>query len=305
VERGFLVLLVMLVVVVLTVPAGTRADGYDLRLIARRCIGRITDDGGSEEDLTPAAPADYGEKSVARAMLLSAAIPGLGQIYAGGKRGYVVGGTMAAVDAFSVWQYFSNNGKGDDKKGDYELWADKHYKRDRFYEYVCDTVVVYSGYEAFSVCADPARCQNAECKDAVDEAFPLSKQSDGLFYEQIGVEDKYVFGWDDWDPYGRENHEDLWLGWVPSEPLPEGIPDASKNRDIYNGMRKDADDYYSSADRFAWIMVVGRVVSMVDAAILVKLRNRDLAGFGSNPRLTFDASLRGDPNFKVALKMRF
>jgi hypothetical protein len=70
-------------------------------------------------------------------------------------------------------------------------------------------------------------------------------------------------------------------------------------------MRKDADDYYSKADNFAWIMVIGRVVSMVDAAILVKLRNADLAGLGSNPRLTFDAKLSGNPNFKVALKMRF
>ena len=67
----------------------------------------------------------------------------------------------------------------------------------------------------------------------------------------------------------------------------------------------NADDYYGKADRFAWIMVIGRVVSMVDAAILVKLRNRDLTGFGTNPRLTFNAKLSGDPNFKVALKMRF
>ena len=70
-------------------------------------------------------------------------------------------------------------------------------------------------------------------------------------------------------------------------------------------MREEADDFYEKADRYAWIMVIGRVVSMVDAAILVKLRNRDLAGIGSNPRLTFKVNMHGSPDIKVGLKMRF
>jgi len=238
-------------------------------------------------------------------MLLSAAIPGLGQIYAGGTRGYVVGGTMLAVEALAVSQYFSNNGKGDDLKDDYERFAADHYGRDRFYGYVRDTVVVYSGYDGFSSCTVPGEYDSAECWASINDEFPLSEQDDALFYEQIGVEDNYVFGWDDWDPYYIDNHEDLWYGWAPSDAFPNGIPSSSPNKDKYNDMRMNADDYYGKADRFAWIMVIGRVVSMVDAAILVKLRNTDLAGLGSNPRLTFDAKLSGDPNFKVALKMRF
>jgi hypothetical protein len=70
-------------------------------------------------------------------------------------------------------------------------------------------------------------------------------------------------------------------------------------------MKSEADDYYGNADRYAWVMVIGRVVSMIDAAILVKLRNRDLAAVGDNPRLTFKAGFKGGPNFKVGLKMRF
>jgi len=272
---------------------------------ARRCVGRVTDGAESEETLTMPAASGFSEKSVAGAMLLSAAIPGLGQIYAGGTRGYVVGGTMLAVEALAVSQYLSNNGNGDDLKGDYERFADDHYGRDRFSRYVRDTVAVYSGYEGFNSCTVPGEYDSAGCWGSIDDEFPLSKADDALFYEQIGVEDKYVFGWDDWDPYYVDNHEDLWYGWVPSGAFPNGIPSSSANKDKYSDMRNSADDYYSKADRFAWIMVIGRVVSMVDAAILVKVRNADLAGLGSNPRLTFDAKLSGDPNFKVALKMRF
>jgi len=305
--RGLSVVLLLLMAGAIGLPDALCGEMNDFRLNARRCLGRVTDGAEAEETLTSTTATGYTEKSVAGAMLLSAAIPGLGQIYAGGTRGYVVGGTMLAVDALAVSQYFGNNSKGDDAKDNYERFADTHYDRDRFYSYVRDTVVVYSANEDFNSCTVPGEYDSSGCWGAIDDAFPLSSGDDALYYEQIGVENNYVFGWDDWSPYdmGNPNHEDLWYGWQPAEPFPNGIPSSSANKDKYNDMRQDADDYYSKADRFAWIMVIGRVVSMVDAAILVKLRNTDLAGLGSNPRLTFDAKLSGDPNFKVALKMRF
>jgi hypothetical protein len=52
-------------------------------------------------------------------------------------------------------------------------------------------------------------------------------------------------------------------------------------------------------------MVIGRVVSIVDSAILVKLRNRDLAGFGGNPRLCFSVNPIGKLDMKLGLKVRF
>ena len=305
--RGLSVVLVLLMTGATALPDARCGEIDDFRINARGCLGRVTDGAEAEETLMSSTSAGYAPKSVAGAMLLSAAVPGLGQIYAGGTRGYVVGGTMLAVEALALSQYFSNNSKGDDAKDDYERFADSHYDRDRFHDYVRDTVVVYSANEDFNSCTVPGEYDSSECWGSIDDAFPLSGSDDAVYYEQIGTDKDYVFGWNDWNPYGtgNPNHEDLWYGWKPSEPFPDGIPSSSVNRDKYNDMRDSADDYYSKADRFAWIMVIGRVVSMVDAAILVKLRNSDLAGLGSNPRLTFDARLSGDPNFKVALKMRF
>jgi len=304
--RGFSVVLLLLMAGAMVLPVARCGEMSDFRINARRCLGRVTDGAEAEETLMSTTATGYSQKSVAGAMLLSAAIPGLGQIYAGGKRGYVVGGTMLAVDALAVSQYFSNNGKGDDAKDLYEEFADTHYDRDRFSNYVRDTLAVNSGYDDFEYCSDSGEYDSSGCWVTIHREFPLSESDDGLYYEQIGVEAKYVFGWDDWDPDGAvRSHPEWWSKWEPSESFPDDIPSSSVNRDKYNDMRQDADDYYSKADRFAWIMVIGRVVSMVDAAILVKLRNTDLAGLGSNPRLTFDTKLSGDPNFKVALKMRF
>jgi hypothetical protein len=292
-------------VTVFATACGNCGNQSDFHLMVKASIGEIA--AGDEPDPLGdiGNPSVVGRKSVARAMLLSAVLPGLGQIYAGGRRGYAVGGAMAALDVLSAWQYYDNNRKGDDLKTDYKAFARDHYDRGRFREYVRDTVVVFSGSDVFESCTVPGSYDSAECWASIDNVFPLSDRDDAAFYEQIGEENRYVFGWDDWNPYGTADHQDLWIDWDPYSSLPEGIPRTSSHRDQYGDMKQDADDYYGKADRYAWIMVVGRVVSMIDAAILVKLRNRDLAALGDNPRLSFKAGFNGGPNFRVGVKVRF
>ena len=148
---------ILLFVVVLSIMAAEQpacGEFQNLDLMARTGIGRITSDGDPEDPLDPDKPETLHRKSVARAMILSALLPGLGQIYAGGKRAYIVGGTMGTIDLFSVWKYVDNNSKGDDKKSEYEKWAQDHYSRSRFEENVCDTVSVFSGYEDLTPCAE-------------------------------------------------------------------------------------------------------------------------------------------------------
>lgn len=261
--------------------------------------------GGPDEPVTGGSEEDAEKKSVARAMILSAVLPGLGQIYAGGQRGVISGGAMAATDVFSIWRYFANNAKGDDKKGEYEDWSRDHFSRDRFERYVRDTVVVFSGYEEFDICTDGSIYDSAACWENIDMVFPLSETGSGAYYEQLGIDDRFVFGWDDWDPYDTDNHEDLWVDWDPFGELPAGIPRTTASKQVYQQIRSEAEDFYGKADRWAWIMVIGRVVSMVDAAILVKVRNRDITGFGGNPRLCFTPRFGRDPGFKITLKLRF
>ncbi len=289
----------------LAAACGDCSTGDDFDLMVRSSIGGITSDErpGSPVDVT--VPTSVGRKSVARAMLLSAVLPGLGQMYAGGRRGYAVGGTMAAVDVMSAWLYFDNNRKGDDRKTDYRAFASEHYSRDRFEKYVRDTIVALSPDPVFESCTDPGSYDSSACWTSIHNVFPLSDGDDAAYYEQIGDEYRYVFGWDDWYSGRTPNHADVWIDWDPYTALPATIPTTSVNRDIYRDMKSEADDFYGRADRYAWVMVIGRVVSMIDAAILVKLMNRDLASIGDNPRLTLKAGLNGGPNFKVGLKMRF
>jgi hypothetical protein len=304
-RRGLLIWLAVVVTVTAAAPAGVCSQDGDFDLRARLSIRKMRFDDESIPPPTGGAPAPVGEKSVARAMLLSALLPGLGEIYAGGRRGLVTGAGLAALDAFSWWQYFDNNGKGDDEKDSYERFAAVHYSRDRFYGYVADTIAVFSGSDDLGFCQPGAIYDSVECRAQIDRVFPLSPENGGTFHEQIDVDDRYIFGWLDWNQDPPRDQADLWVDWDPYSAIPEDIPTSSANRKIYRGMRDKSDDYYGKADTYAWIMVINRVVSMIDAAIMVKLRNRDLAALGDNPRLTFKAKLRGKPSFRVGVKVRF
>jgi len=247
-----------------------------------------------------------GRKSVVKGMLFSALLPGLGEIYADGTRGYVTGGLMAAADIFSSWRYFSNDGRGDDSKQEYRQFASAHYDTAKFRDYVRETVAYYSGCDSLRYCR-PDLYQKDPCDRQIDATFRLSSESDNDYYQQIAGDERYVMGWDDWDPSEIENHELLWTNWdcKNASGIPDGLPSTTDHLEQYRTMREKADDFYSKADRYAWVMVIGRVVSMIDTAILVKIRNNDLAGLGGNPRLSFKVDLLGKPDFRVGLKMRF
>ncbi len=295
---------IAIVAVVLMVGAVAGGQRTEFREMARMMINNLDDEGPlGGQPLVREAPRS--QKSAAKAMLLSAILPGLGQIYAGGRRGLVSGGLMATADLVSVWQYVVNDGKGDDRRSEYELWARSHYDIERFRHYVRDTVVVQSGYNEFGYCTNEDIYDSAACWQAIELIFPLADEGSGSYYDQIGIDEMFVFGWDDWDPYDVPNLDDIWLDWIPSDGLPEGLPSSTPNRDHYNRLRKQADDFYAKADRYAWIMVIGRVVSMIDAAILVRLHNREMAALGGNPRLTFVPRFGSNPGFRIALRMRF
>lgn len=286
-------------------PAQSGAPGpSDLDLRAGLLVGGVESDGEADQPVLGGSPAPE-QKSVVRAMLLSALLPGLGEIYAGGTRGYAVGGLMAATDVFSIWRYVANNRSADDRKSEYRAFAADHYNRDSLYDYVEDVIAPWSGSSELDKCRPGPSYDPEDCLEQKLDAFPLSAIGTDDYYQQISGDDRYLMGWDDWDPYSVPNHEVEWTGWNPGDRIPGDLPQTTANRQEYRRMRDDADGLYSLAERYAWIMVIGRVASMIDTAILVKIRNRDLAAVGTNPRLVVKADVLGDLKVRVGLKVRF
>lgn len=257
------------------------------------------------EEAYPSNSSDrFSEKSAGKAILLSAIVPGLGQIYIGERRDLAIGIAMVATDAFAIWRYAYNKNEGNNWKKDYQSWARAHYKSSRYWKYVRDTVVVYSGYEDFGRCKDPSIYDSTECWKAIQKAFYLGIDGSETYYDQIGRDPIYIFGWDDWNPYTVPNHEDAWTNWQPGQSLPVNLPQTTEYRNHYNHLRDMADRSYGRANVYAWVMVIGRVVSMIDAAMMIRVRSFDIGLFEVSPRLAF-GKRSGNHGFNLTFQLRF
>lgn len=242
-------------------------------------------------------------KSTIRAMLLSALIPGLGEIYVGGQRGYVSGGVLVGVDLAAIYKYNDLNNQGDDLSDEYRNFADRNYSREKLGNYVYWDVA--QGNPEFAFCHNEGDFEDpVKCDSVLYYYFPLAHNDD--FYEQIDIVPRLVFGWNDWNwAPPPEDKDDYWVAWDPNRDLPPEVPTETPLKLEYNSMRSAANDAYSSADKYAWIMVIGRVVSVVDALILARAHNSQLASLGSHMNLSFEVKSITDPAFKVGVKMRF
>lgn len=277
--------------------ADTRLLGIILLLVL---IGTWIDLGSSFAH----AQEPVSQKSLGKAMLLSCLVPGLGQIYIGEKRGVATGIAMVSTDALALWRYAYNRSEGDRWKKDYQSWAKVHYRSARFWKYVRDTVVVYSGYQDFGRCKDPSIYDSTECWRAIEKIFYLGVEGSDTYYDQIGRERIYIFGWDDWNPYSVPNHEDLWTDWQPGDAFPSLLPQTTDHRDHYNHLRRMADRNYGRANVYAWVMVIGRVVSMIDAAVMLKMRSFEIGSIEVSPRLSL-ARRTGQHGFDLSIGVRF
>jgi hypothetical protein len=275
---------------------GSRAD-FDayLRATLREVDTPVEADAGMrhtrEEVVEP--------KSIVRAMLLSALVPGLGEIYVGGRRGYVSGGVLVGVDLVSIYKYNDLNSRGDDLRDEYRDFADRYYSRQDFDYYVHEVVAAENPDLAF--CRGGGVGDPVKCDSVLAYYFPLAHGDD--FYEQIDVMPRFVFGWSDWEH--QAEYVDYWATWTPDSEIDETVETETPLKFEYRSMRGAANEAYSSADKYAWLMVVGRVVSVVDALILARAHNSQLASLGSHMNLSFEVKSITDPAFKVGVKMRF
>jgi hypothetical protein len=284
-------------------PAGKGFDGRHLAFHAflRSTLRNIEVPQEPDASIRHTREVEVKPKSIVRAMLLSALVPGLGEIYVGGRRGYLSGGVLLGIEAVSLYKYYDLNGQGDDLRDAYRDYADRYYSRDRFIKYVRDTVAaVNSNFEYCDVGGgqyDPDKCDSL-----IYYYFPLTERDD--FYEQIDINDRFAFGWSDWVHLAQ--YVNSWNQWEdPEGPIPGDIETRTAHRLTYRGMRNDANDAYASADKYAWIMVIGRVVSVVDALILTRAHNSRIASLGSRVNLSFQVRSITDPAFRVGVKMRF
>ena len=233
-------------------------------------------------------PIHSGRKNPGIPMLMSLVLPGAGEAYLGYKRGYF----MAAADILAWVQVKKYNSDGADMRDDYYAFADEHWSEDRLlWSYNTDENFPPEPYEYYGLGweyiyePDPDNPINPPTSvDELGTVMPLwvSKEDDlREYYENLGKWDQFVFGWDDFTPV--EGWKDP--GYLyPIEDLRwDGV---SENRDIYRVMRKESNDAFKTRDRWLYVNIGLRVVSVMQVAYLQGLlgggpaQQFEVAGYG-------------------------
>ncbi len=176
-------------------------------------------------------------------LLLSAALPGLGEATTGYTRGYF----LIAADLASLGLAYSENEKGDEKEEDYLAFADAHWSEELWEEALRTTDT------------SPWFGTNYQSKEEVP--LYVSKEEDEReYYENLGKWDIFWYGWSDSrtdigaDPY-----------WDWNSP-PENF--MTPLRDQYLDMRTESNDAYESRDRYLAVSLLLRVFSVLEVAYL-------------------------------------
>jgi hypothetical protein len=192
---------------------------------------------------------DAGRKSPLKAFLLSAAVPGAGQLYTGSK---VKAAAFFGLEALAWAGFVVYHGKGEDKTDIYETFADIHWSETRYGDFLernwgvrdDELVVDDLGYSYFT------------------HHLPDTKTQQ--YYEMIGKYDQFVFGWDDVDT-------------LATPPTPDNLGRAdSPNRHHYENLRHDANVMYGRATASLIVMMANHIISGAEAALAARNHNRNI-----------------------------
>ncbi|MBD3161474.1 MAG: hypothetical protein GF346_04645 [Candidatus Eisenbacteria bacterium] len=166
------------------------------------------------------------------AFLMSAAIPGSGQLVEGKRRAFLYLG----LEAFAWISHFAWKDAGNKKEGEYEAYARRHWDLDQWRTFA---------YGDVDTCLDalPPGVDPADAEQTLIEFIEAGNEQH--YYEDIGKLEAYRAGWDDFDCGD-----------------PEQI---SANRGEYREMRSESNDFLERARLMTTIAFLNRIVSAVDA----------------------------------------
>ncbi len=276
---------------VFMIPMLMFGEGFNLQSFKNSTLDKqqIYYNMQQEDDIWKEDSVEYDyEKSPGKAFLMSAIIPGAGEIYTG-KWGRAAG--FLGMEALFWTMHFVKKGEGEDIENEYKKYADNHWnltdwanrygeyntgenKRDSHHFYVIVKVkengdyVPQTGTEAeVTTASDYFEYLETiqEEYGAQDHIVEAIKSRD--YYENIGKYDQFSYGWEDFE----------------TDSL------VSDRRDHYTTRREDSNNALKMASQFGTAVIINHVVSAIHAQILAKNYKAD-----ENKAMAWNFSLMTD-----------
>ncbi len=213
-------------------------------------------------------------------VLFSLLVPGTGEMYMGY---WARGGVLLGLEVAAWAGYIHYHNQGLDGRIEYEQFADTYWDYDRW-------VFDHPANES----VDPAN-RTFETLDEIGrtvwEGWPgyhtwHSKEEEKQnYYENIGKYDWFISGWQDWDPAAKPMNTDL--------------------RTQYRQMRISSNDDLDTANKFIYLSIATRVVSLVQTYFLVRRDAKRSAEMSQAKTFSIDAHATGLSSGQVSLVYRF
>lgn len=239
---------------------------------------------------TPTAVTAY----PARALMLSLAVPGTGQWYAGSTRRAAVFGAMELA-AWSAWRQLL--ARGEDAKKSFQRFADTHWDVEDWIDRVpllnseFPDVAIEGTHHLRLLLPDQSIVSSDTLSSGWIEGASVIRDRD--FYENIGKYDQFVAGWD--DLFDIEGQPAWWIQEKDVGDTTETIVMTGR-RKKFLGQRADHNRLLQFASYAISAIMFNHLVSGIDAAVQVRRR------FGIPARVHPSIGLLISPRDRIAVR---
>ena len=208
------------------------------------------------------------KKSPYLAGILSAIMPGAGEVYVGGSTNLIKAGALLLIEAGAIYYDISYNKRGDAQTNYFQNLADQHWSVEAYAEWINANT---NGPKVIITPFDPNHPLPA-WKRVDWNSLNIAEDSIGAigfthhlpihgyqqYYELIGKYPQYARGWDDYvSTSNPDYHSPLF--------------------DYYSKARGDANDLYKVASRGAAMIYINHLLGVIDAVWSAVSFNKDLA----------------------------
>jgi hypothetical protein len=205
------------------------------------------------------------KKSPYIAGILSAIMPGAGEVYVGGTTNYIKAGALLLIEATAIYYDISYNKRGDAQTNYFQNLADQHWSVVKYAEWINANTSGPKVPIDPNTSLPPWKRVNWTALNVAEDSIGAVGFTHHLpihgyqqYYELIGKYPQYARGWDDYvSTSNPDYHSPLF--------------------DFYSKARGDANDLYKIASRGAAFIYVNHLLSLIDAVWSAVSFNKDIA----------------------------
>jgi hypothetical protein len=209
-------------------------------------------------------PPSSDTKSVAKAVLFSAVLPGSGQFYNGSILKSIA---FLMIEAGAIYGHIHFQNRGNDLENRFEADADRLWDEDAYWDWIS----IISGI-------DRANMDGLRAYEHDNFSHFLPEQKSQQYYENIGKYDQFVVGWQDFREQtlngnlANLRYEDYLRGSYNDQDLTTISP----YRNAYVNLRADANRNFKRATTMITAVIFNHVVSALDAGWSAKRHNQKI-----------------------------